>query len=88
LVDFVPFNNNSVTKEVINYNVEDSTTSYNNILSNSFSESNNSPRFSRFSNLLISYDYKTGNYIGNWDKQYPYLMLSFIEVARGIRKPT
>ena len=88
LIDFVSFNNNSVARKVINYNVEDSNTSYNNDLSNSFLESNNSPRFTRFSNLLVSYDYKTGNYIGNWDKQYPYLMLSFIEVARGIRKPT
>jgi hypothetical protein len=50
-------------------------------------EQSNSQRFTRFSHSLINYDYKTGNYIGNWDKQYPYLINSFIEVARGIRKP-
>jgi hypothetical protein len=38
--------------------------------------------------LLINYDYKTGHYIGNWDTQYPFLINSFIEVARGIRKPS
>ena len=52
-----------------------------------FMENSNNQRFTRFSHSLINYDYKTGNYIGNWDKQYPYLVNSFIEVARGIRKP-
>jgi hypothetical protein len=52
-----------------------------------FTEQSGNQRFTRFSHLLINYDYKTGNYIGNWDKQYPYLINSFIEVARGIRKP-
>jgi len=51
-------------------------------------ESTSSQRFTRFSNLLINYDYKTGHYMGEWDKQYPYLINSFIEVARGIRKPS
>jgi hypothetical protein len=51
------------------------------------SESTQTQRFTRFSNPLINYDYKTGNYIGNWESQYPYLINSFIEVARGIRKP-
>ena len=51
-----------------------------------FLESENLFRFSRFTNPIISYDYKCGNYIGIWDKLYPSLMTSFIEVARGIRK--
>jgi hypothetical protein len=54
----------------------------------SLSESSNSQRFTRFSSSLINYDYKTGHYIGNWDAQYPFLFTSFIEVARGIRKPS
>jgi hypothetical protein len=59
--------------------------------SNSFSassaiESSDTFRFTRFNNPLIHYDYKCGNYLGMWDKLYPSLMLSFIEVARGIRK--
>jgi hypothetical protein len=52
-----------------------------------FSESSQNQRLTRFSNPLINYDYKTGNYIGNWESQYPHLINSFIEVARGIRKP-
>jgi hypothetical protein len=58
------------------------------ITDSSYSESSTSQRFIRFNNPLINYDYKTGHYIGNWDKQYPYLINSFIEVARGIRKPS
>lgn len=66
---------------------KDSLTS--NELNNSiFSESSQEQRFTRFSNPLINYDYKTGNYIGSWESQYPYLINSFIEVARGIRKPS
>jgi hypothetical protein len=45
-------------------------------------------RFTRFQNPLISYDYKCGNYIGTWDKLYPSLITTYIEVARGIKKPT
>jgi len=45
-----------------------------------------SNRFSRFSLPLVNYDYKCGNYLGIWEKLYPHLTLSFIEVARGIRK--
>ena len=52
----------------------------------SMSEVSTSFRFTRFSNPLISYDYKCGNYLGIWDQLYPSLMTSFIEVARGIRK--
>ena len=55
---------------------------------NVFTESSSKTRFSRFYNPLINYDYKTGNYIGSWESQYPQLINSFIEVARGIRKPT
>lgn len=43
-------------------------------------------RFSSFYNPLINYDYKCGNYLTIWDKLYPSLMTSFIEVTRGIRK--
>ena len=45
-------------------------------------------RFTRFQNPLISYDYKCGNYIGTWDQLYPSLIATYIEVARGIKKPT
>jgi len=53
-----------------------------------FLENASSQRVTRFSNLLVNYDYKTGHYLGTWDKLYPQLMLSFIEVSRGIRKPS
>lgn len=49
-------------------------------------ENNNYQRSNRFYNSFVSYDYKCGNYIGIWDKLYPSLMTSFIEVARNIRK--
>lgn len=45
-------------------------------------------RFTRFGNTLVQYDYKCGNYIGGWDKLYPSLITSYLEVARGIRKPS
>jgi len=51
-----------------------------------FSDSTTYGRFLRFSNPLISYDYKCGNYLGIWEQLYPSLILSYIEVARGIRK--
>jgi len=50
------------------------------------SELSNVIRFTRFNSPLISYDYKCGNYIGIWEQLYPALMLSYIEVARNIRK--
>ena len=50
------------------------------------SENSTGYRFNRFSNALISYDYKCGHYLGIWDQLYPSLMTSYIEVARGIRK--
>ena len=55
---------------------------------NIFLESSTSMRYNRFFNVLVNYDYKTGHYIGNWEQQYPFLYTSFIEVARGIRKPS
>jgi hypothetical protein len=45
-------------------------------------------RITRYSLPLVSYDYKCGNYLGIWEKLYPHLIVSFIEVARGIRKPS
>lgn len=55
-------------------------------LSSDYSEKDSISRFSRFSNPIVSYDYKCGNYIGIWEQLYPSLMTSFIEVARGMRK--
>lgn len=49
-------------------------------------ESSSDVRYNKFSNPMISYDYKCGHYLGVWDKLYPSLMTSFIEVARGMRK--
>lgn len=57
-----------------------------NALMGALSESSDSFRNQRFLNALVSYDYKTGHYLGIWDQLYPSLMTSFIEVARGIRK--
>jgi hypothetical protein len=54
----------------------------------SFLEHSGEQRSVRFFNSLISYDYKTGHYLGSSEKYYPYLILSFLEVARGIRKPS
>ena len=54
---------------------------------NTFSESSDNLRYTRFGTAFINYDYKTGHYIGNWDKFYPYLLASFAEVAKGVRKP-
>jgi hypothetical protein len=53
----------------------------------SFTEHSSSQRLNRFYTSLIGYDYKTGHYLGESEKLYPQLILSFIEVARGIRKP-
>ncbi len=50
-------------------------------------ENSSYPRSNKFMNSYVSYDYKCGNYLGIWDKLYPSLMTSFIEVARGVRKP-
>jgi hypothetical protein len=53
-----------------------------------FTEFGSSQRFTRFGNVAVNYDYKTGHYVGDWEKQYPFLLTTFIEVARGIRKPS
>lgn len=50
-------------------------------------ENSSYSRSNKFINSYVSYDYKCGNYLGIWDKLYPSLMTSFIEVARGVRKP-
>jgi heme/copper-type cytochrome/quinol oxidase subunit 1 len=71
---------NSFASETLN-RVSSATTTKGNL-----SESSESFRNQRFLNALISYDYKTGHYLGIWDQLYPSLMTSFIEVARGIRK--
>ena len=57
-------------------------------INTSFSEKTNFYRFNRFVNSLIEYDYKMGNYIVDWDVKYPYLITTFLEVARGIKKPS
>jgi sulfite reductase alpha subunit-like flavoprotein len=49
-------------------------------------ESSSDVRYNKFSNPVVSYDYKCGHYLGIWDKLYPSLMTSYIEVARGMRK--
>jgi hypothetical protein len=61
-------------------------TSFNVLSALNFSENSSTWRFNRYSFPLISYDYKSGNYLSIWDQLYPSLTLSFIEVARGIRK--
>jgi heme/copper-type cytochrome/quinol oxidase subunit 1 len=50
-------------------------------------ENSSSQRITRFNNVFINYDYKTGHYLGNWDSLYPFLINSFVEVAKGIKKP-
>lgn len=49
-------------------------------------ESSSNYRNNTFINPIISYDYKCGHYLGIWEKLYPSLITSFIEVARGVRK--
>jgi hypothetical protein len=62
-----PTSSNTLTNENINVafnseNISISNTTEN--MSSSFSEVTNSYRFNRFSNPLISYDYKCGHYLG------------------------
>jgi hypothetical protein len=52
-----------------------------------YTENSTSQRITRFNTVFVNYDYKTGHYLGNWDSLYPYLMNSFVEVAKGIKKP-
>ena len=49
-------------------------------------ELSSSYRFTRFSNPLISYNYKKGDYLGITMKLYPHLLTSFIEVTGSVRK--
>ena len=82
---------NTSTKEYVK-NITDNYVSLpvnysgNSLLKSSFTDNSSTWRFNRYSYPLISYDYKSGNYLGIWDQLYPSLSLSFIEVARGIRK--
>ncbi len=83
----VPFNKSIKASTNVHFNSENLTnTSAQDVSLNSMSESSAGYRFNRFSNALISYDYKCGHYLGIWDQLYPSLMTSYIEVARGIRK--
>jgi heme/copper-type cytochrome/quinol oxidase subunit 1 len=43
-------------------------------------------RFTRFSNPLISKDYKYGVYLRSWDRLYPSLMTSIEELGSNVRK--
>ena len=76
----VSSNDNTYTSNSVSYS------NYNHLNKFSFGDNSSSWRFNRYSYPLISYDYKSGNYLGIWDQLYPSLSLSFIEVARGIRK--
>jgi hypothetical protein len=74
-------NNNKVyNSSTVNYQ------KFSNSSTSNFAENSSTWRFNRYSFPLISYDYKSGNYLSIWDQLYPSLSLSFIEVARGIRK--
>jgi hypothetical protein len=60
------YNLSSNTKsENVSYVVESSNQLGVNNLEQQFLENTQSQRFTRFNNLLINYDYKTGHYIGN-----------------------
>lgn len=74
-------NNNSIFFKSDNNKILESEILYSGLENSSYSRSN------KFINSYVSYDYKCGNYLGIWDKLYPSLMTSFIEVARGVRKP-
>jgi hypothetical protein len=59
------FLNSTIEEKSDNFNVTNKIDYLNNLENASFSEISNSQRFTRFSNPLINYDYKTGNYIGD-----------------------
>jgi heme/copper-type cytochrome/quinol oxidase subunit 1 len=83
------FASSNTKTEPLNTSYNSSTLTYTNFSTNSpmsFADNSTSWRFNRYSYPLISYDYKSGNYLSIWDQLYPALSLSFIEVARGIRK--
>jgi hypothetical protein len=79
------FSVNSTNKK--SFLVQDAANNSNSI-KNTLMESSADTRYARFFNVLVNYDYKTGHYVGNWEQQYPFLYTTFIEVARGIRKPS
>lgn len=86
-IQFINFNTYNAFQSKTAYVLQDINEDTN-FAKNMFLESSSSSRYNRFSNILVNYDYKTGHYIGNWEQQYPFLYTSFIEVARGIRKPS
>jgi len=49
-------------------------------------EISDSVRFTRFFNPIVSYSYKSGHYLGIWDKVFPALITSFIEPSKNIIK--
>jgi len=78
-------NTSTTTDNVLGFDSNNiSTLSHSNPFS--VSEYSNSLRFTRYNNPLINYSYKSGHYIGIWDKLYPSLMTSFIEVAKNVIK--
>jgi hypothetical protein len=59
------FNNNHIKSEKIFYTTENiNTASSLDSINNTFLETSNQVRFTRFNNSLISYDYKCGHYLG------------------------
>ena len=74
--------NNSSDAEVLNVGHKFNTSNL-----NIFSEVSTNQRINRFNTVFVNYDYKTGHYLGNWDSLYPQLMNSFVEVAKGVKKP-
>jgi len=81
------FIKDSVHYRGVNYNSENILVADNDTLGiTKMSELSNNYRYTQYNNPIISYDYKTGNYNGIWENLYPSLMLSYIEVARNIRK--
>lgn len=88
LYNYVVVNPSSLSSKREAHSLLNSSLSSDPEFKNFFSESSSSQRLNRFNNILVNYDYKTGHYMGDWDKQYPYMINSIIEVARGIRKPT
>lgn len=79
--------NSGLSKSQQSFLVQDATNNSGNI-KNTLMESSANTRYARFFNVLVNYDYKTGHYVGSWEQQYPFLYTTFIEVARGIRKPS
>ena len=81
-LNYSEYTNSSSNAEVLNVGHKFNT---NNL--NIFSEVSSNQRINRFNTVFVNYDYKTGHYLGNWDSLYPQLMNSFVEVAKGVKKP-